>query len=173
MPQNPLLELGRLLSEGLHSKVRQVEQHFKSQRQTPKEESRLSDPPPLISASSHVTKESLGRSTWLLLHTMAAQYPDRPDKSQQKDVRNLIEALSRTYPCADCSAHFREIIRKKPPQTATSQDLQLWMCEVHNLVNDSLGKPSFNCSLVGMRWQGCDETDGGACAIGNRGLTKR
>jgi len=104
---------------------------------------------------------------------MAAQYPDRPDKAQQKAVQNLIEALSHTYPCAVCSAHFRDIIRKTPPRTATGGDLQQWMCEVHNLVNDSLGKPSFNCSLVGMRWQGCDEIEGGACAIGNRGLTKR
>jgi len=31
MPQNPLQELGRLFSEGLHSKVRQVEQNFKTQ----------------------------------------------------------------------------------------------------------------------------------------------
>ena len=47
---------------------------------------------PLASAStsSHVTKETLGRSTWLLLHTMAAHYPDQPDKSQQKTMRNLV-----------------------------------------------------------------------------------
>lgn len=48
------------------------------------------DTPPLTSDSAHVTKESLGRSTWLLLHTMAAQFPDQPDKSQQKDVKNLV-----------------------------------------------------------------------------------
>ena len=37
-----------------------------------------------------VDKDGLGRATWTFLHVLAAQYPDRPTKSQQKDVRNLV-----------------------------------------------------------------------------------
>lgn len=40
-----------------------------------------------------VTREDLGRSTWLLLHTLAAQYPGRPSKQQRKDVNALVHAL--------------------------------------------------------------------------------
>ena len=36
------------------------------------------------------TKEALGRSTWSLLHTLAAQFPERPSRGQQKDVRTLV-----------------------------------------------------------------------------------
>ena len=39
-----------------------------------------------------VSKEDLGRATWTFLHTLAAQYPERPNKGQQKDVRALVRA---------------------------------------------------------------------------------
>jgi FAD-linked sulfhydryl oxidase len=39
---------------------------------------------------STVTKEDLGRATWLLLHTIAAQFPARPSKQQRKDVAALV-----------------------------------------------------------------------------------
>ncbi len=37
-----------------------------------------------------VSKEELGRATWVLLHTMAAQYPVRPSRQQQQDAKNLV-----------------------------------------------------------------------------------
>jgi Erv1 / Alr family len=40
-----------------------------------------------------VTKEVLGRSTWTLLHTLAAQYPINPTRSQERDVRTLVLPL--------------------------------------------------------------------------------
>lgn len=36
------------------------------------------------------TKEELGRGTWTLLHSIAAKYPEKPTKSQKKDVQNLV-----------------------------------------------------------------------------------
>lgn len=35
-------------------------------------------------------REELGRATWTLLHTLAAQFPDRPSRQQQKDARSLV-----------------------------------------------------------------------------------
>ena len=84
-----------------------------------------------------VTREDLGRSTWLLLHTLAAQYPERPSKQQRKDVAALVSALftltaqgqalhifrllkwhapqvdtlTRIYPCGECAQHFQEVVR--------------------------------------------------------------
>ena len=45
-----------------------------------------------ISAENYVSREELGRATWLLLHTLAAQYPDRPSKQQKKDVTTLVRS---------------------------------------------------------------------------------
>lgn len=37
-----------------------------------------------------ITKDDLGRATWTLLHTLAAQYPQNPTRRQQKDVQTLV-----------------------------------------------------------------------------------
>jgi CHASE2 domain-containing sensor protein len=37
-----------------------------------------------------VSKEELGRATWTFLHTLAAQYPEKPTRSQQKDVKAMV-----------------------------------------------------------------------------------
>ena len=39
-----------------------------------------------------VTREELGRCTWTLLHTLAAQYAEQPTKQQQRDARELVRA---------------------------------------------------------------------------------
>ncbi len=43
--------------------------------------------------TTSLTKEDLGRATWLLLHTIAAQYPANPSKQQRKDVAALVRGL--------------------------------------------------------------------------------
>lgn len=48
-------------------------------------------------------KDDLGHSTWNLLHTMAAVYPEKPTVSQKEDVKNFFSILSRTYPCDVCA----------------------------------------------------------------------
>ena len=48
--------------------------------------------PAAISPENFVSREDLGRATWLLLHTLAAQYPDRPSKQQKKDVTTLVRS---------------------------------------------------------------------------------
>ena len=50
------------------------------------------------SAQPYVTREELGRSTWLFLHTLAAQYPDRPSKQQRKDVNTLVRVTISPVP---------------------------------------------------------------------------
>jgi hypothetical protein len=62
-------------------------------------------------APQHVTREELGRATWVFLHTLAAQFPERPTRQQQRDARSLMDVLTRIYPCADCARHFSEIVK--------------------------------------------------------------
>lgn len=56
-------------------------------------------------------RAELGRSTWTLLHMLAAQLPDRPSKQQQKDVRGLVDVLTRIYPCGECARHFAQHVK--------------------------------------------------------------
>jgi FAD-linked sulfhydryl oxidase len=110
-------------------------------------------------APKPVTREELGRATWVFLHTLAAQFPERPTRQQQRDARAVIDALTRIYPCADCAHHFNDIVRADPPTVSSGPEFQAWMCRAHNAVNRSLGKPVFNCELAAARWAPLDCAD--------------
>ncbi|XP_010500541.1 PREDICTED: FAD-linked sulfhydryl oxidase ERV1 isoform X1 [Camelina sativa] len=99
-----------------------------------------------------VTKEDLGRATWTFLHTLAAQYPEKPTRQQKKDVKELMSILSRMYPCRECADHFKEILRSNPAQAGSQEEFSQWLCHVHNTVNRSLGKLVFPCERVDARW---------------------
>lgn len=110
-----------------------------------------------------VTKEELGRSTWTFLHTLAAQFPLKPTKQEQRDAKELMAIISRLYPCKTCSEHFKEVLKTHPPKTNSGAELSKWMCKVHNIVNKRLGKPEFPCAQVDFKW-GTFDCDG-ACSL--------
>ncbi|XP_015057098.1 FAD-linked sulfhydryl oxidase ERV1 [Solanum pennellii] len=103
-------------------------------------------------SSGPVTKEELGRATWIFLHTLGAQYPDKPTRQQRKDVKELMAILSRMYPCSECADHFKEVLRANPVQAGSQAEFSQWLCHVHNVVNRSLSKPKFPCDRVDARW---------------------
>ncbi|KAI8554604.1 hypothetical protein RHMOL_Rhmol05G0110500 [Rhododendron molle] len=98
-----------------------------------------------------VTKEELGRATWIFLHTLAAQYPDKPTRQQRKDVKELMDILSRMYPCKECANHLKEILRPNPVQVGSQAEFSRWLCHAHNVVNRSLGTVVFSCERVDAR----------------------
>ena len=110
-------------------------------------------------------KAELGRSTWTLLHNMAAKYPLIPSLSVQQEYNNFIHFLAKNYPCYECSQDFQEILALNPPkvlliflisQLKSNQEFQSWLCMMHNLVNYKLGKAEFPCSQISERWDcGC------------------
>uniref|UniRef100_A0A1B6KJL2 Sulfhydryl oxidase n=1 Tax=Graphocephala atropunctata TaxID=36148 RepID=A0A1B6KJL2_9HEMI len=98
-------------------------------------------------------KDELGRSTWGLLHTIAAYYPDNPSQETKDDVRIFFDKFAKLYPCRSCADHFREQINMSPPRVSNQQTLSRWLCDMHNLVNQRTGKPIFDCSRVNERWR--------------------
>ncbi|EFX00923.1 FAD dependent sulfhydryl oxidase [Grosmannia clavigera kw1407] len=97
--------------------------------------------------------ETLGRGTWTLLHTIAAQYPTQPTTGQQADVRSFMGTLSRLYPCWVCAEDFQTYLARSPVRTASRDELGRWLCAAHNEVNQKLGKPAFDCNLWEERWR--------------------
>ncbi|XP_010213564.1 PREDICTED: FAD-linked sulfhydryl oxidase ALR-like [Tinamus guttatus] len=107
-------------------------------------------------AECPLNTEELGRKTWAFLHTMAAYYPEQPSLSQQQDMAQFFNLLSKFYPCATCAANLRSNLSTKKPDTSSRQNLCQWLCELHNQVNKMLGKHPFKCSQVDERWRdGC------------------
>ncbi|RKF55897.1 FAD-linked sulfhydryl oxidase ERV2 [Golovinomyces cichoracearum] len=98
---------------------------------------------------NETVKADLGRSSWKLLHTMMAKFPDHPTDDERKALDAYIHLFARLYPCGECARHFQEIIKKFPPQVATRSTAAIWACHVHNQVNKSLRKELFDCSKIG------------------------
>ncbi|KAI9292426.1 hypothetical protein K502DRAFT_332358 [Neoconidiobolus thromboides FSU 785] len=103
-------------------------------------------------------KAELGKSSWRLIHTMAARFPVTPTKDEQDALKTFIYLFSRLYPCGDCARHFQGVLATLPPKVDSRESASQWACEAHNIVNARLKKPSFNCSTVLDVWKcGCDD----------------
>lgn len=107
--------------------------------------------------------EQLGRSTWTLLHTMAAQYPSKAPPTTQSVMKQFISTFSQLYPCWVCADDFRAWMVQpgNEPKVNGRDELGNWMCQAHNVVNVKLGKKEFDCSLWKQRWK--DGWDDGRC----------
>lgn len=97
--------------------------------------------------------EALGRSTWTLLHSIAATYPEAPSRAQQSDLLGFVRLFSRLYPCWVCAEDFQGYIARDAPRVASRDDFGRWLCGAHNEVNVKLGKPVFDCNKWEERWR--------------------
>ncbi|KAI8323509.1 hypothetical protein GQ54DRAFT_258032 [Martensiomyces pterosporus] len=93
-------------------------------------------------------RAQLGRRTWYLLHVMASRYPEDPTKDETKAMESFLFLLSRLYPCGDCAHHFQQHLKKHPPQVSSRDELEQYLCKMHNTVNKVLKKPIYNCTEV-------------------------
>nr|AEV77084.1 Erv [Leishmania tarentolae] len=100
------------------------------------------------------TPLELGVSGWNILHSSAAVYPYKPSSVQQTAMRNFIESWAYVYACSWCAYHMREYVRAHPPDVRDKLTVSRYVCEMHNNVNERLGKELFDCtpSVVLRRW---------------------
>ncbi|KAI6088249.1 FAD-linked sulfhydryl oxidase ALR [Hypoxylon rubiginosum] len=97
--------------------------------------------------------ETLGRSTWTLLHSIAATYPKTPSVAEQSDLKTFMGVFSRLYPCWVCAEDFQVYMQKERIQVGSRDEFGKWLCEAHNAVNVKLGKDKFDCSKWEERWR--------------------
>jgi len=99
--------------------------------------------------------EQLGRSSWTLLHSIAATYPERPSVQQQQDASQFVSSFSRLYPCHWCATDFQKWMKESgnAPKVSSRQEFGQWLCEAQNEVNQKLGKEKFDCSKWEERWR--------------------
>ncbi|KAK3936909.1 augmenter of liver regeneration [Diplogelasinospora grovesii] len=97
--------------------------------------------------------ETLGRSTWTLLHTIAATYPPKPTPVEQNNIRDFFRLFSKLYPCWVCAEDFQAYMKKEAIKTESRDAFGNWLCDAHNEVNRKLGKPIFDCSKWEERWR--------------------
>jgi hypothetical protein len=94
---------------------------------------------------------------------MAGKFPDHPTPNESKSLSDFIYLFAQLYPCGDCARHFQRILSKHPPNVTSRAGASLWACQVHNLVNERLEKPQFDCSKVSEVWKcGCADDEEGS-----------
>lgn len=97
--------------------------------------------------------EVLGRSSWTLLHSVAATYPETPSVEQQTDLKQFLKLFAKIYPCWFCGEDFVKYQALKEPEVGSQEKFAKWLCDAHNEVNVKLGKPKFDCNLWRQRWK--------------------
>lgn len=88
----------------------------------------------MLELTRATNRAELGRSSWKLLHTMAARFPLEPNESEKEAFKSFIYLFSRLYPvsfaslrrgvrsltsasqCGECAAEFQALLKKHPPQ---------------------------------------------------------
>jgi hypothetical protein len=88
-----------------------------------------------------------GKHVWYSIHFVALQYPINPSEQDKKLYFEFYKTLGKVLPCAVCRNHFKVIWNQYPLTTdrlASRSALFAWTVEVHNLVNEDLGKPRMN-----------------------------
>ena len=106
----------------------------------------------------NITCNSLGVSTWALLHSVAAIYPNLPNETERQSLKDFFDGLMYFYPSK--SEVMKEILKEHPLEYSNREELIYYMCEIHNLLNRKLGKKKFRCKEAFDVWGGdcgCNE----------------
>ncbi|KAH9815265.1 ERV/ALR sulfhydryl oxidase domain-containing protein [Melampsora americana] len=114
-------------------------------------------------------KAELGRATWKFMHTMTQRFPEHPTSDERAALKAFIYLFSRLYPCGECAHHFQLLLQQYPPQTSSRNAASLHLCSLHNLVNERLGKPEYNCTTLAENYDcGCAHDDPDEKTEGNQ-----
>ena len=81
-----------------------------------------------------------GRCTWVLIHSIAVNYPTNPSPLEKENTRKYFTSLGDVLPCRYCRIHYKNNIKVLPIQLDSKMDLINWTIDLHNIVNESLGK---------------------------------
>lgn len=91
----------------------------------------------------HLPPSSWGPFFWHTMHIVALGYPQKPSYSHKKAAKDFYESLVVLIPCPVCREHYAAFLKALPitPFLDRRDDLFKWTVEIHNKVNESLGKP--------------------------------
>ncbi len=94
--------------------------------------------------------DEVGRAGWRLIHSLAANYPEKPKFYQKFPWYGFVETLINFYPCERCRDHLWFNIERYGMHTANKTDLSMFMCFLHNDVNRINGKTMYPCSMENL-----------------------
>lgn len=96
-----------------------------------------------------------GPSTWHTIHLLCYTAPETLSAGDQLRFTAFFKALPYVLPCATCSQHLLSHYESHPIENAvaTRDSLFEWSVQIHNAVNEMLGKPIMTLEDAKARWK--------------------
>lgn len=86
---------------------------------------------------------------WTILHMMTGSFPEDIPPNLVKKWNAFLILFGQFYPCKLCSTHFLKMLKEVGPFEGTKkEELMVYLCNMHNIVNKRLGKPHHDCKNV-------------------------
>jgi hypothetical protein len=83
-----------------------------------------------------------GPKLWFISHAIAFNYPENPTQADKDNHKQWFELYKFMIMCDVCRKHYAEHLLKNPIDNNLNSrdDLIKWVWQLHNTVNESLGK---------------------------------
>lgn len=87
-----------------------------------------------------------GPDGWLLLHSIAENYPNNPSKEDKLNYKFFFNSLQFVLPCIYCRRSLKEYTKILPIDKflTSKKKITFWLYQIHNMVNDKLRKQGLN-----------------------------
>ena len=87
---------------------------------------------------------------WHTIHIVALGYSKNPTYTDKTCAKEFYESLAFLLPCSICREHYKGYLQEKPISTFLDSrtDLIKWTIQIHNKVNQMLGKPEWTLEEV-------------------------
>lgn len=82
-----------------------------------------------------------GPPFWATIHYVALGYPKEPTPHEQWAYTQFFTAMGDVIPCGKCRAGYQDKLRAYPVDASSGDALFEWTVAIHNMVNESTGKP--------------------------------
>ena len=108
---------------------------------------------PLELTKSAENKMTWGEPTWLLLHTLAEKVKDSYFYQIRVDLLNTIYSICSNLPCPMCAEHAIDYLKTSNfYKIATKNDLKMFLCIFHNVVNKKKNFPLFDINSLNDKY---------------------
>lgn len=94
-----------------------------------------------------------GPSFWSTMEFVCFNYPAQPTEQQKTQTLQFFQSIARVLPCESCKTHFIELIKKYPPTLSNRDQLSRWIVDMHNHVNQRLGKPIMDYKTILAKYE--------------------
>lgn len=91
-----------------------------------------------------------GPAGWRFLHSVAHGFPESPSDfdmnngsppgTTESNYKIFFTMVGKTLPCGLCRNSYNEFILENPIRTGSRAELTKWLWEIHNKVNEKLGR---------------------------------